>query len=140
MSAAIMLLGAALGGLFGLVARARGRAGERRLLGVGLLLAAAIYVGFALPARDAGWLLLEAAGLAVFGALAWLGVRASLWWLVLGWVTHVGWDVELHLERSQPVVGDWYPLLCIGFDLVVAGFLLGRAAEGPARPATAAAP
>ena len=37
-------------------------------------------------------------------------------------------DVGLHLEQPQTFVPAWYPLLCVGFDLVVAGFLLGPAA------------
>lgn len=125
-----ILLGALLGGLFVLAARGRGWTAEVRLLALGLVVAALIYVVFALPGADHRWLALEGAGLAVFGGLAWLGVRASLWWLALGWVAHVAWDVGLHLERTQAVVGPWYPLLCVGFDLVVAGYLLGPASAG----------
>ena len=125
-----ILLGAVLGGLFVLVARRSGRTAETRLLAFGLVLAALIYVVVALPGADRGWLTLEAAGLGLFGVLAWLGVRASLWWLALGWVAHVAWDVGLHLERTQAVVAPWYPLLCVGFDLVVAGYLLGPASAG----------
>lgn len=125
-----ILLGAVLGGLFVLVARRRTSTGETRLLAFGLTLAALIYVVFALPRGDWRWLGLEVAGLGVFGLVAWLGVRASLWWLALGWMAHIGWDVGLHLERTQAVVGPWYPLLCVGFDLIVAGYLLGRASAG----------
>jgi hypothetical protein len=42
-------------------------------------------------------------------------------------VAHVGWDVGPHLDRVQEIVPAWYPLLCVGFDLVAAGFLLGPA-------------
>jgi hypothetical protein len=124
-----ILVGALLGGLFTLVAHRRGDAGERRLLSVALVVAALIYLGFALAAASGRWLAYEAAGLALFAGVAWLGLRVGPWWLVLGWILHVGWDVGLHLDRSQPIVGAWYPLLCVGFDLVVAGFLL-RAAAG----------
>jgi hypothetical protein len=122
-----ILAGAVLGGLFALLARRCGPIGELRLQAFGLLLAALIYLGLALAGPDGRWLVIEAAGLAIFGGLAWLGLRGSSWWLSLGWVAHVGWDVGLHLDRSQPLVGAWYPLLCVGFDLVVAGFLLGGA-------------
>jgi hypothetical protein len=125
-----ILLGAVLGGLFVLVAHRSGRTAEARLLAFGLVIAALIYVGLALPGADRRWLTLEVAGLAVFGVFAWLGVRASLWWLALGWLAHVAWDVGLHLERTQTVVAPWYPLLCVGFDLIVAGFLLGPASAG----------
>jgi hypothetical protein len=125
-----ILLGAVLGGLIVLLARTRSRTAQTRLLALGLALAALIYVALALPGEDRGWLALEVAGLGVFGGVAWLGVRVSPWWLVLGWVAHVAWDVGLHLERTQAVVAPWYPLGCVGFDLVVAGYLL---ASVPAR-------
>jgi hypothetical protein len=54
------------------------------------------------------------------------GSAAAAWWLVAGWVAHVGWDAGLHLDRPQLVIPLWYPLLCVGFDLVVAGYLLSR--------------
>jgi hypothetical protein len=126
-----ILIGAVLGALFVLVARRRGGTSEARVLALGLVVAALIYVGLALARADRHGLALEAAGLGIFGLIAWLGARASLWWLVLGWVAHVGWDVGLHLDRSQGSVAAWYPLLCIGFDLVVAGYLLGPASAGP---------
>lgn len=124
-----ILLGAVLGALFAHLARSR-RSGETRVLAVGLAAAALIYVGLALPGADPRWLLLETAGLAVFGALAWLG-RSSALWLATGWVAHVAWDVGLHLDRPQSVVGAWYPLLCVGFDLIVAGHLLRAAPVAP---------
>jgi hypothetical protein len=98
-----------------------------RLLAFGLIAAALIYIVLTIPKADVRWLALEGVGVALFTALAWLGLRVSLWWLTLGWLAHVGWDVGLHLDRPQPVVGPWYPLLCVGFDLVVAGFLLSAA-------------
>lgn len=120
-----------LGALFVLLAQRRKRSGEIRLLALGLVAAALIYIGLALSAgADHRWLTLGTAGLAVFGMLAWLGVRTSLWWLALGWVAHVGWHVGFHLDRTQTFVPTWYPLLCVGFDLVVAGFLLGAASTG----------
>jgi hypothetical protein len=116
-----------LGALFVLLARRRPNPGEVRLLAFGLIAAALIYIVLAIPKADVRWLALEGVGVALFTALAWLGLRVSLWWLTLGWLAHVGWDVGLHLDRPQPVVGPWYPLLCVGFDLVVAGFLLSAA-------------
>jgi uncharacterized protein DUF6010 len=134
-----VVVGAVLGGLLVLVAHRRKPDGEIQLLALGLVVAALIYIVLALAAgADRHWLALETAGVAVFGVLAWLGLRTSAWWLALGWVAHVGWDVGLHLDRTQTFVPAWYPLLCVGFDLVVAGFLLGPASAG--RPSRAEAP
>ena len=123
-----ILVGAVLGGLFATFARAR-KAGEARVLALGLIVAALIYVGLAPGGKGREWLLIELAGVGLFGALSWLGLRASLWWLAVGWVAHVAWDVGLHLDRAQGVVDAWYPLLCVGFDLVVAGFVVSAALE-----------
>ena len=120
-----VLVGAALGAMVALLARTR-QGGETPLLAMGLVAAAMVYVAFAVPAADPRWLFIEGAGVAVFGVLAWLG-RTSAGWLALGWTVHVAWDVGLHMDRTQPVVGAWYPLLCVGFDLIVAGFLLRAA-------------
>ena len=133
-----VLAGAVLGALFVLLADSRTSLGEVRLLALGLVVAALLYVGFALARADGRWLALEVIGLALFAGLGWLGLRVSLWWLALGWVVHVGWDVGLHLDRTQPVVGPWYPLACIGFDLVVAGFLLSLARTARSSRAQAA--
>ena len=126
-----ILGGAVLGAVFAIFARTR-KPAELRILALGLVVAALIYVGLALAGKGREWLGIELAGLVLFMCLAWLGLRASRWWLAIGWMAHVGWDVGLHLDRAQPVVGAWYPLLCVGFDLVVAGFLIS-AALGSAR-------
>lgn len=123
-----ILGGAALGALFAVLAANRGAAGERRLLALGLVVAALIYVGLAMPSADSHWLAVEAIGVIMFGGLAWVGSRAA-GWLALGWAAHVAWDVGLHLDRAQPVVGGWYPLACVGFDLVIAGFVLHAAVQ-----------
>lgn len=134
-----IVLGAGLGGLFVLVARKQSRGIEIQMLALGLVVAAGIYIVLAvMGGADAGWLGLEATGVGVFGLLAWLGVRASPLWLALGWVAHVAWDVGLHLDRVQMFVPAWYPLLCVGFDLVVAGFLLSHGSTGrPSRTGAA---
>ena len=129
-----ILVGAVLGGVFVLAARRPRSVANERLFALGLIVAALVYVVFALAAGDSRWLGIEAAGVAIFGAFAWLGLRSSPWWLALGWAAHVGWDVGLHLDRAQSVVGPEYPLVCVGFDLVVAGSLLAMAAaERPLR-------
>ena len=123
-----VLLGAVLGALFVTFARAR-KAAELRVLALGLIVAALIYVGLALAGKGREWLMIELLGVALFGCLAWLGLRASRWLLAAGWGAHVAWDVGLHLDRAHAVVGAWYPLLCVGFDLVVAGFVISAALE-----------
>jgi hypothetical protein len=122
-----ILVGTLLGGVFVLIARRSGRVGEVGVLALGLIVTALLYVVLALFGADRRWLGYETGGLAIFGVVAWLGMRVSPAWLALGWVGHVAWDVGLHLEQAQPVVATWYPLFCVGFDLIVAGYLLSLA-------------
>lgn len=82
-----------------------------------LLLAAAVYVAFAL--REAGWMRLELAGLVGYGALAWLGVRRPRL-LALGWLLHAGWDAVLHADAPETLVPGWYRWTCLGFDVAAA--------------------
>ncbi len=116
--AAGLVLGAAF------IALAR-RLDERRVFAIGLVVAAAIYVGFALaggaPWR---WIGVEAIGVAVYGLLAWLGLRRARGWLALGWAAHVVWDVALHLTGAgRHFAPPWYATVCIGFDLLVAAWI-----------------
>lgn len=129
-----IVVGAALGALFIALARARGSRHERRILGIGLVIAALVYVAFALRAGAPGpWLAAELAGVAIFGAMAGAGMRFSGWILALGWGAHVLWDLLLHLSGGgNAFTPGAYPWICVGFDLLVAGYLVMRQA-GPAR-------
>ena len=84
----------AAGALFVMLARRLDPAAARRMIAIGLVAAALIYIGFALPVGDGRWLMIEAAGLPAFGAIAWLGSRAA-GWSAVGWMAHVVWDVAL---------------------------------------------
>ena len=134
MSPAVVALGALLALLLVLLLRRRPPPRERRGYAMALLVAAAVYVGFALAAPHPYWLLVEGAGLGLFGAVAWLGLRRSAWWLSVGWLAHVGWDL-LHGGGHAAFVPGWYPALCAGFDPVIALAIplsLRRRAHAPA--------
>lgn len=105
----------------------RGQAdGGRRVYAIGLGVTALIYVAFALIGGASGRsLALEGAGVLLYGAVAWLGFRASAALLALGWALHVVWDVALHLQGAGAVyTPGWYPWGCVSFDLMVAGAVL----------------
>lgn len=129
---ALILLGAVAALVAATISRHRGLASFRRVWAVGLAVAAAIYVAFAALAGGAAALAIEAVGLLVFGAIAWLGARRWPSLVALGWMAHAGWDLALHPPVSGSWAPEWYPPLCVGFDLVVAGYLAGAsAAEAP---------
>jgi hypothetical protein len=100
----------------------------RRLYALGLLIAALIYVAFALAGHgSARWVALELIGVLLYGGAAWIGLRTAPLVLALGWAAHVGWDVLLHVRGDGAAyTPDWYPWFCVSFDLIVAGATLMR--------------
>lgn len=123
MTVVALTLGAALSlALVGL-ARTYPPRSERHVYGVGLLIAALIYVAFAAAGGAGGrQLSLEGLGVIIYGTAAWVGVRGRTWLLALAWAAHVGWDVPQHLSGAgAEYTPHWYPWLCVSFDLVVAG-------------------
>jgi hypothetical protein len=97
------------------------------VVAIGLPAAASAYVVFALMAGNSRWALHEALGVLVYGAVAWLGLRVSPRWLVLGWAAHPLWDTLLHLSGTGAAVAPQaYVVSCVPFDLLVAGFIAAR--------------
>lgn len=107
-----------------LVGLARGFPPQRewRVYGVGLVIAALIYVVFAaFGGAGTRWLALESLGVVIYGAAAWVGVRGRPRLLALAWAAHVVWDGVLHLGGAgSEYTPRWYPWLCVSFDLVMA--------------------
>ena len=125
-----LLLGLVFGALFLAFARAQGQA-EVRTLAAGLVVAAIIYVGFAFAQASVSWVLFEIAGVAFYGALAWLGIRHSVLWLAAGWALHTLWDTWLHLfGGGASFAPEWYVVACISFDLLVAVYVACRLRPG----------
>ena len=106
---------------------------ELRLYALSLVIAALVYVGFTARGAAPSWLALELAGLAVFTLLAWLALKISALILALAWAAHAVWDVALHKLLDVAFVPDWYPLVCAGFDLLLAGYIAVRVKSGAFR-------
>lgn len=103
---------------------------DRRLnmgIGSGLVVAAIIYLGFALYHGDYQWLLVELVGVFAYGLFAWLALKYSLLWLAVGWGLHPLWDTALHwLGPGVHIVPPWYAIACLSFDFAVAGYVIFR--------------
>jgi hypothetical protein len=118
-----IMAGAVLAGGFIWFARRRfGYDREKIFYAFGLVVAALIYVGFGLRANSVSWLLVEVGGIVIYMAFAVLGVRRAGWFLSFGWASHALWDLVLH-DASTGFVPRWYQLLCLGFDLFLAGYI-----------------
>jgi hypothetical protein len=123
----LQLLGGMLAcGLLIWLARLMRPENELRLYALSLVVAALMYVGFTARGATLRWMALEVTGLVVFTSLALLGLKVSASLLALGWALHAAWDVALHKLLDAGFVPGWYPLVCVGFDLLLAGYLALR--------------
>jgi len=97
------------------------------LMGLSLVIAAIIYIGFALVWGDTLWLLIEFFGVGAYGVFYLLAVRFSAIWISVGWLAHPMWDVVLHLNGpGSHVAPEWYAVACLSFDIVVAAYIFRR--------------
>ncbi len=113
------------------VASRRGAQHGRRAFAIGLVVAALVYVVAAAIRLNVAALLIEGPALIAFGVVAVAGDRRWPALLAAGWALHVAWDVVPHVLIQQSYIGAWYPMLCISFDLVVAGYVGWRVARHP---------
>jgi len=100
---------------------------------VGLVVTALIYVGLAIFNGARTWIPIELAGVAIFAVFAWLGLKKSGWFLAAGWALHPLWDAGLHVYSTQ-FVPRWYIGGCIGFDLLVAAYIVYSGRNFNAKP------
>ncbi|MEM1117043.1 MAG: hypothetical protein AAGJ11_11100 [Bacteroidota bacterium] len=111
---------------------------ERAWWSGGLIVAAGLYLGFALAQGEPGSaLLFEVGGLVVYGAFAVRGLRGDLRWTAAGWLLHGLWDGFLHQPGDLAPV--WYAWFCLSVDLVV-GVALWHRATTQMRPAPRGGP
>jgi hypothetical protein len=125
-----ILLGVILCSMFIALTRRVRPKQELKIYALALVVAALIYVGFAFVGATPAWFTIEAFGLLVFTVMAWLGLRVTAWMLVCGWASHGAWDMLLHKLSEVAFVPDWYPIVCLSFDLLLAGYLAARMRRG----------
>ena len=103
----------------------------RRLFAIGLVITAFVYVVFAMFGGTRDALLIELGGAVIFVIVTALGLRYSIYFLAFGWAAHVAWDLLLHPIGVSSYAPWWYPVACVGFDLVVAGAVVGSRTRDP---------
>jgi hypothetical protein len=106
--------------------RGRGNWLERVWLASFLAVMPIIYLAnLLLYGADGKWLSIELAGVGLYGALAWLGLVRSVWFLALGILAHgVLWDVWHHSLAFTP---DWYATGCMIADVGTALYVATQA-------------
>ncbi|MEZ4385247.1 MAG: DUF6010 family protein [Nannocystaceae bacterium] len=98
-----------------------------------LVVAALVYVGFALRTGGEGWMSVELLGVAAYAGLAWAGRRRPRL-LALAWLLHAAWDMVVHAGVADDFVPLWYRWACLSFDLAAAIYI---ARAGEARDSSA---
>ena len=97
------------------------------ILAAGLVTAAAIYPIARRRRPFGGPLLREAAGLVAAGAIASVAAQdrstRTRNLVAAGWAAHAAFDV-LHEPGRDSAIPSWYPAMCAGYDLAVAGRLV----------------
>ena len=90
---------------------------------LGLVLIAAVYIGFAVADGRTPVIVVESGVAAVFVVLAAAAVTGSAWLLVLGFIGHGLKDLWQH--RSHYVADTrWWPPFCLVVDWVVAAVMV----------------
>ena len=122
-----LLIGLVLAPLVAAFARLVGLDRDRAFYPVVLIVVGHYYVLFATMAGGAG-LGIELAGLALFVALAVLGLRYSLWVVAAGLILHGLFDLIRPALIEAHGAPAWWPDFCMGFDaaagVVLAAMLL----------------
>ncbi len=97
---------------------------ERLYLSIVLFVIALLYVAFGLHDGDPKHLREELIGLAIYGLLAAIGYRRSIWWLVVGIGGHALWDWAHKPDMLEGYTPTWYREYCIWVDLLLAGYVV----------------
>jgi hypothetical protein len=97
---------------------------RRQAYAAALPFAAAIYPACRRGGRLSRAGRIEIAALAAYGAFAAAARDDRV--LAAGWASHAVFDA-VHHGGHDSLIPDWYPAVCAGYDLAVAGVLIGRA-------------
>jgi hypothetical protein len=97
------------------------------LLAILLGMIASVYLGYALADGRLRAFQVEYVGMVVFAALATVALaRHSAPLLALGYLGHGLWDLLHHGRGVEVRMPWWYVPLCLGYDTVVAIYVLVR--------------
>jgi len=96
---------------------------ELTVYGIALVPTAGAYVFFGLINGAFSALPRELLGVLLYGGLGLAGVWRWPVLIAFGWATHVAWDLAVSPETAASYVPAWWPTLCVGTDLFLAGYI-----------------
>ncbi|MEL6461048.1 MAG: DUF6010 family protein [Cyanobacteria bacterium J06636_27] len=121
-----LAIGITLAGLTILVIQTQPPEIHQKIYALALIIAASIYVGFSLLSQNTTWIFTETLGVIVFSLISFLGLKFSPWFLAMGWLIHPAWDLFIDNHNSTIFVPHWYPIVCIGYDIAIAWYLVWK--------------
>ena len=124
---AALVAGVIFGGVTLLVPSLLSRDTAFGLLAILLGMIASVYLGYALNDGRLRAFQAEYVGMVAFAALATVALaRSSALLLALGYLAHGLWDLVHHRRGLEVRMPWWYVPLCLGYDTVVAIYVLVR--------------
>ena len=120
------LVGAGLALGVGLFATVVGLDRDRGFYPVVLIVIASYYDLFAMMSQSQAALPIETSSLIVFAALAVVGFRSSLWWVVAALLGHGVFDFIHPRLVDNPGAPGWWPMFCLAFDVAAGAYLAAR--------------
>ena len=124
---AALVAGVILGGVTLIIPSLLARDTAFGLLAILLGMIASVYLGYALADGRLRAFQVEYVGMVVFAALATIALaRHSAVLLALGYLGHGLWDLLYHRRNVDTRMPWWYVPLCLGYDTVVAVYVLVR--------------
>lgn len=130
-----LLIGVLLAIAVGLFATATRLDRDRAFYPTVMIVIAAYYVLFALIGASTHTLVVELTIAAVFIAVATLGFKSSLWFVVAALAAHGVFDLVHGRFISNPGVPSWWPAFCLTYDMTAAAYLAWLIKSGRTRVA-----
>jgi hypothetical protein len=117
------LIGLGLALAIALFARVVGLDRDRAFYPTVMIVIALLYGLFAAIGGSSAALAAESVGIVGFIALAVLGFRTSMWWVVAALAGHGVYDFFHPHMISNPGVPVWWPAFCSAYDIAAAAIL-----------------
>jgi hypothetical protein len=130
-----LLIGTVLALFVGLFATGIGLDRDRAFYPVVTIVIATYYVLFAVMGASTHALVLESLVCVLFLAIAVVGFRGSLWFVVVALAGHGILDLTHAAVVSNPGVPAWWPEFCLTYDVSAAAYLAWLLKSGRVRAA-----
>lgn len=118
-----VMIGIVLALVVGLFATLIGFDRDRSLYPVILIVIASYYCLFAVMGGSAHALFIETAIFAAFGAIAVLGFKTNMGWIIAALAAHGAMDLVHHDLVTNAGVPDYWPQFCSAYDITAAIYL-----------------